>query len=74
MRFAGSARPIARHRRAHPLLGLADRLVGQPDEVEGGQPGAIWTCTSTGSTSMPWNATVRTFACMLFSETNREQS
>ena len=27
------------HRGAHPLLGLGDRLVGQADEVEGGQAG-----------------------------------
>ena len=27
------------HRRAHPLLGLADRLVGEADEVEGRQAG-----------------------------------
>ena len=27
-------------------------------------PGAIITCTSTGTASMPWNATVRTRATM----------
>ena len=49
-------------RRAHPLARFADRLVGQADDGEGRQPEAIVTWVSTSSTSMPWNATVRTRA------------
>ena len=35
-------------------------LSGKPTMVKAGIPGATWTCTSTGRTSMPSNATVDT--------------
>ena len=48
------------HGRAHALARFRYRLVGQPDDVNAGIPGATCTCTSTGRTSTPSNATVET--------------
>ena len=39
MRRAGSARPEAIKRRAHPLARFGHRLVGKADDVEGRQAG-----------------------------------
>ena len=39
IRRAGSARPEAISAERTPLAGLGDRLVGQADDVEGGQAG-----------------------------------
>ena len=60
---------LERQRQAHggecgadTLARLADRLVGQADQDEAGRPGAICTCTSTGTASMPLNAKVLAIA------------
>jgi len=39
-------------------------LSGRPTTAKAGMPAPICTCTSTGSASMPWNATVVTWATM----------
>jgi hypothetical protein len=39
MRRAGKARPGGNQRRAHAFFRLRHRLVGQADDVEGGQAG-----------------------------------
>lgn len=49
-------------RRLNPLAAFGHRLVCQADECMLTLPGAIITCTSTGTASMPWKATVRTRA------------
>jgi hypothetical protein len=49
-------------RRLNPLAAFGHRLVCQADECMLTLPDAIITCTSTGTASMPWKATVRTRA------------
>jgi len=65
-------------RRITVNLAPADLLKeGSPTIAKPGMPLAICTCTSTGSTSMPWKVTVltrATIATMLPFGPNRERS
>ena len=60
MRRAGSARPDAINAERTRSRASETALSGRPTIWKAGNPGAICTCTSTGRTSMPSNATVET--------------
>src|SRR5580698_7186852 len=60
MRRAGNARPDAIKAERTRSRASDTALSGRPTMVKAGMPGATWTCTSTGRTSMPSNETVET--------------
>ena len=60
MRRAGKASPDAIRAERTRSRASETALSGRPTMVKAGMPGATWTWTSTGRTSMPSNATVET--------------
>jgi hypothetical protein len=60
MRRAGKASPEAISAERTRSRASVTALSGRPTMAKAGIPGATWTCTSTGRTSMPSNATVAT--------------
>jgi hypothetical protein len=60
MRRAGNASPDAIRAERTRSRASDTALSANPTIWKFGRPGAIWTCTSTGTASMPSNATVVT--------------
>src|ERR1700728_3201312 len=60
MRRAGNASPDAIKAERTRSRASDTALSGRPTMVKAGMPGATWTWTSTGRTSMPSNETVET--------------
>jgi len=60
MRRAGKASPEAISAERTRSRASETALSGRPTMAKAGMPGATCTCTSTGRTSMPSNATVAT--------------
>jgi hypothetical protein len=60
MRRAGSASPVAIIAERTRSRASDTALSGRPTMAKAGMPGATCTCTSTGLTSIPSNATVVT--------------
>jgi hypothetical protein len=58
MRFGGRAKPEACNAACTRSRLSATALSGRPTMLNIGRPGVISTCTSTGTASMPWKATV----------------
>src|SRR5262249_53629910 len=64
MRWGGSANLRARKDARTRSRLSPTALSASPTMAKASWPGATRTWTSTGRTSMPWNATVLTLACM----------